>query len=78
MTNNGIIKVGLAQIAPVWLNRAETLEKIVTWIESAAVESCQLVAIRGSARARLPVLGGDEPTARNLNRNCRNRSTRIM
>lgn len=44
MDNNEIIKVGLAQIAPVWLKRAETLEKIVAWIESAADESCQLVA----------------------------------
>lgn len=44
MTINATIKVGLAQIAPVWLNRAETLEKIVTWIDSAGNEGCHLVA----------------------------------
>jgi nitrilase len=37
------IKVGLAQIAPLWLHRAATLEKIVTWVDSAADEGCQLV-----------------------------------
>ncbi len=36
--------VGLAQIAPVWLQRDKTLEKINRWIERAAEQGCQLVA----------------------------------
>lgn len=37
------ISVGLAQIAPVWLDRNKTLAKIVSWIEKAATEGCSLV-----------------------------------
>jgi nitrilase len=36
--------VGLAQIAPVWLDRARTLEKVETYIEQAAGQGCGLVA----------------------------------
>ena len=43
MSNDDIITVGIAQIAPIWLNRAETLDKAVTWLESAADKGCQLV-----------------------------------
>ncbi|SNR54225.1 carbon-nitrogen hydrolase family protein [Puniceibacterium sediminis] len=35
--------VGLAQLAPVWLNRAATLSKVEAAIEQAAAEGCQLV-----------------------------------
>lgn len=38
------IKVGLAQIAPLWLQRDATLEKVVTWINDAADRDCDLVA----------------------------------
>jgi len=38
------LRVGLAQIAPVWLHREATLEKVGTWVERAADEGCQLVA----------------------------------
>lgn len=38
------LRVGLAQIAPVWLNREKTTAKIVNSIEKAADEDCQLVA----------------------------------
>ena len=38
------LKVGLAQIAPAWLNRTATIEKIVTWIDDAAQQGCHLVA----------------------------------
>ena len=38
-----IIKVGLAQIAPVWLQKTKTLEKVANWIESAAEQDCKLV-----------------------------------
>lgn len=38
------ISVGLAQIAPVWLRRDATIEKVVTRVEQAAGEGCSLVA----------------------------------
>ena len=38
------MNVGLAQIAPVWLDRDATSAKIVDWIGKAAAEGCQLVA----------------------------------
>ena len=37
------IRVALAQIAPVWLNRSATADKIVSFIERAADERCRLV-----------------------------------
>ena len=38
------IVVGLAQIAPLWLQRDATLEKVVAWIGDAAARNCDLVA----------------------------------
>ncbi len=38
------LTVGLAQIAPVWLNREKTLEKVLARIEEASVQNCELVA----------------------------------
>ncbi len=35
--------VGIAQIAPVWLNRDQTLEKIIQYTQRAADQDCQLV-----------------------------------
>jgi nitrilase len=35
------LRVGLAQIAPVWLHREATLEKAGRWVERAADEGCQ-------------------------------------
>ncbi len=37
------ISVGLAQIAPIWLDRSATLDKIVSWVERAAADDCTLV-----------------------------------
>ena len=37
------LRVGLAQIAPVWLDRKATLEKVVAWTGKAADEGCRLV-----------------------------------
>ena len=37
------IFVGLAQIAPIWLDRSATLDKVVSWIERAAADDCTLV-----------------------------------
>ena len=38
------LTVGLAQIAPVWLNREKTLGKIIKSVQAAAKADCQLVA----------------------------------
>jgi nitrilase len=38
------LRVGLAQIAPVWLNREQTLAKVVRYVNQAAQAGCQLVA----------------------------------
>ena len=37
------IKVGLAQISPIWLNREKTLTKVEDFIQQAGKENCQLV-----------------------------------
>jgi nitrilase len=37
------LRVGVAQIAPVWLQREPTLAKVVAWVERAADEGCHLV-----------------------------------
>ena len=41
--NDKKLSVGLAQIAPVWLDRQATLAKITDWIGRAGKEGCQLV-----------------------------------
>ena len=38
------LTLGLAQIAPVWLDRARTLAKDCSYVEQAAAQGCQLVA----------------------------------
>ena len=43
-SSNDILNVGFAQIAPVWLDRDRTLQKIVSAAEEAAAQGCQLVA----------------------------------
>jgi len=37
------LTVGLAQIAPIWLQREQTLEKMLTYAQQAAKEGCELV-----------------------------------
>ncbi len=41
--NNNLLKIGMAQIAPVWLNKTATTEKIIESIKSATREGCELV-----------------------------------
>lgn len=43
MTEETTLKVGLAQIAPCWLRRDATVDKILAWLEKAALEDCKLV-----------------------------------
>ena len=38
------LKVGIAQMAPVWLQREQTLDKVIHFIEQASADDCQLVA----------------------------------
>ena len=37
------LTVGIAQIAPAWLHRERTLEKILGYIDAAAQKGCELV-----------------------------------
>ncbi len=37
------LKVALAQIAPIWLNRKLTLDKVIGYVEKAAEQNCELV-----------------------------------
>jgi len=41
--NSHLLKVALAQISPVWLNKNKTVEKIVSSIQDAAKQNCELV-----------------------------------
>ncbi len=40
---NNLLKVALAQISPVWLNKEKTIEKIEKSILEAAKENCELI-----------------------------------
>ncbi|MCX6632797.1 MAG: carbon-nitrogen hydrolase family protein, partial [Candidatus Solibacter sp.] len=39
-----LLTLGLAQIAPCWLDRARTLQKVEAWVERAAAQGCHLAA----------------------------------
>ncbi len=43
-SKSNILRVALAQIAPVWLDKDATIEKIVAWINKAGKKSADLVA----------------------------------
>lgn len=43
------LKIGLAQFAPAWMNRAKTLEKALTYAADAANQGCELVVLGGEA-----------------------------
>src|SRR5271156_5669494 len=55
--DSNLLRVGLAQIAPVWLDRARTLLKVETYVEQAAGEGCHLVVWR-SAGSGVSILAG--------------------
>lgn len=44
IVNSDLLRIGLAQIAPVWLKRNDTVAKVCQWIQQAADQNCQLVA----------------------------------
>ena len=41
--NETKLKVGIAQIAPVWLDRDATMTRVIEWIREAASQGCELV-----------------------------------
>ncbi len=41
--NSDNLTIAIAQIGPVWLNRAETLTKIISYVEQAGAQECQLI-----------------------------------
>ena len=41
--NDSTLKVGIAQVAPVWLDRDATVKKLAEWIREAASRGCELV-----------------------------------
>ena len=43
-SDSDTLTVGIAQIAPVWLERAQTRQKMVRYVNLAADQGCQLVA----------------------------------
>ncbi|MFK8010787.1 MAG: nitrilase-related carbon-nitrogen hydrolase, partial [Marinicellaceae bacterium] len=45
---NSKLNIGMAQMAAVWLDKKNTLEKIETYIEKAAANKCQLVVFSES------------------------------
>ncbi len=44
MADSETLVAGIAQIAPVWLDKKRTLEKLITWIDQAAAKGVQLLA----------------------------------
>jgi nitrilase len=44
MGESNLLTVGLAQIAPCWLDRERTLQKVEAWVERAADAGCGIVA----------------------------------
>ena len=43
------LKIGLAQFAPVWMDRQKTLDKALKYAEDAANQGCELVVLGGEA-----------------------------
>ena len=41
--SNQNLKVGLAQIAPVWFKREQTLQKVISYVKKASSQNCKLV-----------------------------------
>ena len=52
--DRNLLRVGLAQIAPVWLDRDRTLLKVETYVEQAARQGCHLVVFGEALVPRYP------------------------
>jgi nitrilase len=46
---NQTLKIGLAQFAPIWMNREKTLEKALQYAQNAANQGCELAVLGGEA-----------------------------
>lgn len=44
MNTNDVLKVGFGQVAPVWLDREATIDKVLGYVSEAGDEGCDLVA----------------------------------
>jgi len=40
---DSMLKIGMAQISPVWLDKARTIEKVINQLKEAAIEQCELL-----------------------------------
>ncbi len=40
---DNLLKIGIAQIAPIWLNKDQTIQKIEQYIEKAGTQNCELL-----------------------------------
>ena len=47
MMKKQILQVGLAQFAPVWMKREQTIEKALSYAEDAANQNCEPVILGG-------------------------------
>lgn len=43
MNNENTLKIGMAQISPVWLNKEKTIDKIKSFIVDAGLKKCELI-----------------------------------
>lgn len=43
MNMNSTLKIGMAQIAPIWLNKEKTINKIKSYISDAGIQKCELI-----------------------------------
>ena len=59
-----ILIIGVAQIAPVWLKRTRTLEKVCAVAELAAAQGCRLVVFGEALGARLSLGRRGDPLRR--------------
>ena len=78
MAENNILKVGLAQISPVWLNKDLTREKIRVYIQKAGSMDCDLVVFGEGLLPGYPFWLGLTHGALILTRRCRKKFMRIM
>ena len=53
MIKSNFLKVALAQIAPVWLQKEQTIQKIENAIINAAKEKAELILVRGREQRRV-------------------------
>ena len=69
--------VALAQIAPIWLDRAASLAKMIDYVREAGRSGAQLVAF-GEGCCRAIRFGLNTPTAHALTLTCKSRFTRTI